>query len=387
MIDDTNVKVKVLLVGPIPPPYGGIPAYVKSLYDAELEDIEYDLFNTANPSWVEPLSREGKRSYFSIFESGILPAIKKIVYIFSTFISFIRYLSKNKTDIVQVFTCTFWGYWRNWVYVLIARFFHKKTIFHLLGAIDLFYSEVGNVQKFLIEKSLNSADYYLLQSPGLEAWAKKYSRKMVAGIWNGIDFTKIPNKKEMAPVSNCNLPHPIGLTIGNLSENKGTLDIISALAEIKVEIKEFSWIFVGYGDVRKYEEIVMQKGLSEYVHFAGIVSEFEKWQYLQNASIFCLPSYAEGQPISIIEAMACSLPIISSRVGSIPEMISEGISGSLISPGDITALKNEILNLANNPKLCTTMGANSLKICQERHNIHDLFNNLLKIYSQLFATK
>ena len=52
--------IKILLVGPVPPPFGGIPAYVKSLNNAKLEGIEFSLFNTASPSWVEPFDREGK---------------------------------------------------------------------------------------------------------------------------------------------------------------------------------------------------------------------------------------------------------------------------------------------------------------------------------------
>jgi glycosyltransferase involved in cell wall biosynthesis len=265
---------------------------------------------------------------------------------------------------------------------LIAKIFQKKTIFHLLGAIDLFYSEVGNFQKYLLRKSLNSADCYLLQSPLLGDWAKQFSHREVIGIWNGIDFEKIP-LKSTPPELFFNLDYPIGLTIGNLSMNKGSLEIIDALKLVKDKNIKIHWVFVGRGDIQQFKELAEQKGLAGIVNFTGEVSEIEKWRFLQHASFFCLPSYAEGQPISIIEAMACSLPVISTTIGSIPEMIEEGVNGKLITPGDTKALRDAILFLIENTELGIAMGSASRKLCQERHNILDLYAELYKVYSRL----
>lgn len=384
MIKNTEQpRIKILLVGPVPPPFGGIPTYVKSLNDAKLNGIEFLLFNTTIPSWVEPFHREGKRNYASIFETGVLTSLKKILYVLFTFVSLIWSLLVIRPSIVHVFTCSYWGYWRNWIYILISRLFRRKTIFHLLGAIDLFYTEVGDFQRTLLRISLNTADCYLLQSPLLETWAKQYSRKEVIGIWNGIDYLQIPTKLTNPPEFFASLDYPIGLTIGNLSVNKGTLEIIEALKILKEQKVEFTWVFIGRGDVQQYNRLVVQYGLDKKVYFTGELSEVDKWHYLQHASFFCLPSFAEGQPISIIEAMACGLPVISTKIGSIPEMISEGYNGKLITPGDTQALKDAILFLVENPELGEVMGKVSQKLCQERHNIADLYAGLCKIYSRL----
>lgn len=383
MTNEFNKKIKILLVGPVPPPYGGIPAYVNSLRLANIENTEFILFNTANPAWVEPFSREGKRNYASIFEFGVLASIRKVLYIVGTFISLIRDLVARQPSIVQVFTSSYWGYWRSWVYVLISKITGKQTIFHLLGAIDLFYEEVGAFQKFLLRQSMNSADCYLMQSPGLEAWAKKYSRKQVYGIWNGIDFTKIAPILDAPPQIIESLNVPIGLTMGNLSTNKGTVEIIDALVRMKKKDINFHWIFIGRGDVEGYQLLAGKKGLSKNISFLGEVSEFDKWQYLHHASFFCLPSFAEGQPISIIEAMACKLPIISTKVGSIPEMIADNVNGILITPGATNALVDAIMLLLNNALLRTSMGNESYNIALERHKIEDLYSALSKLYFQM----
>ena len=104
--------VKILLVGPVPPPFGGIPTYVKGLCDAKLDGIEFLLFNTAVPPWVEPFDREGKRNYGSIFEIGILASLKKILYVLYSFISFTWSLILIRPSIVHVFTCSYFSKFR-----------------------------------------------------------------------------------------------------------------------------------------------------------------------------------------------------------------------------------------------------------------------------------
>jgi polysaccharide biosynthesis protein VpsI len=205
----------------------------------------------------------------------------------------------------------------------------------------------------------------------------------VFGIWNGIDLTQIPLKAAHPPELINAFCGPVGLTIGNLSVNKGSFEIIDALKIIKEQNVNVSWVFVGRGDIQQFKMLASQKGLTENIYFTGEVNELEKWQYLHYASFFCLPSYAEGQPISIIEAMACGLPVISTKIGSIPELILDGINGKLINPGDTQALKDAILLFVKNPEIGEEMGKVSWKICRERHNIENLYTELSKIYFRL----
>ncbi|MBI5308207.1 MAG: glycosyltransferase family 4 protein [Planctomycetes bacterium] len=378
-----EVGIKILLVGPVPPPFGGIPAYVKSLNDARIDGVEFSLFNTAFPEWVAPFHREGRRSYQSIFEISLWVGLKKVFFVVFSFLKLIKDIFVLRPQIVHVFTCSYWGYWRNWIYILIAKLLQKKTVFHLLGAIDLFYAEVNNLQRFFLRESLNSADCYLLQSPELEKWAKQYSHKMVVGLWNGIDFGKIPPKSSLPPEWISSFSGRVGVSIGNLSINKGSAKILDALSQLRKQNTTVGWVFIGRGDLEHFKNLAEQKGLTEQVYFSGEIDEFLKWQYLLHANFFCLPSDAEGQPISIIEAMACKLTVISTYVGSIPEMISDGSSGILINHDDNAALMNSILYLDQNPQLCESMGQKAMEICLSRHNINDLYKKLHEIYLRI----
>jgi glycosyltransferase involved in cell wall biosynthesis len=374
--------VKVLLVGPLPPPFGGIPRYVQDLYKANIDGVTFAIFNTAFPSWIAPYNREGKMSYASIVESGVWGVLKKLCYVLASYSILIGRLLSENPDIVQVFTCSYWGYWRNWLYVLTAKFCGKKTIFHLLNAIDLFYEQAGKLGKFWIRKSLNTADIYLLQSPGLKRWVDTYCQKQSYGLWNGIDFGEIPTGNP-APTDQCDPVKPEGVTLGGLGKNKGTYDIIDVLGELRTEGIKVNWIFVGNGNIEAFRTLAADQGVSDAILFTGMVSEAKKWACLRSAEFYCLPSYAEGQPMSIIEAMAVGLPVIATSVGSIPEMIEHETSGLLIQPGDRQSLALAIKKMVSDLKMREKMGKNAQSIARERHNITDLFCGLKRIYLEM----
>ncbi len=378
-------NIRVLLVGPVPPPYGGIPTYVRELYESGIDGIEFSLFNTALPQWVAPLDREGKPGFQAIFENGVLGAFKMVFYVMCSYFRLLIVIFRKRPHIVQVFTCSFWGYFRNWFYILISRLTRRKTIFHLLNAIDYFYEQSNPFTRTLINLSFYSADMYLVQSPKLEEWVKKHTRKKTKGLWNGLFLEKIPTKGE-SPILFLPDEFTVGLTVGGLGWNKGTYDILTALERLKSKGVSVGWIFLGGGDVKHFRKITREMGLESRVLFTGPVDENVKWQYLYHADLYCLPSYAEGQPISILEAMAAGLPILSTSVGSIPEVVLDHYSGRIISPGDVDALEEVIVELVENEARRLIMGKEAKRACEKTHDIHRLFDSLKKIYSDVYAT-
>jgi len=375
-------KVKVLLIGPVPPPVGGIAFYVQDLLNSQLENVEFEVFNTSLPSWIAPFDREGKMMYSAILEKGIWGAVKMFGYVTVSYIILFGKLIYSRPDIVQVFPSSYWGYWRHWFYLLMSKPFVPNTILHVLNAIDIFYENVGRLQKFIIKQSLNSANLYLLQSYGLAKWVEQYSQRKVVGIFNGIHLDIIPSDQAKF-VSFSNKEALVGITIGKLGTTKGTYDILGAIANIKADNEIVNWIFVGGGDIDTFQRIANDYGITEQVAFCGSVADKTKWQLLMGADFFCLPSYEEGQPISIIEAMAVGLPIISSEVGSIPEIIEDGVNGFIIVPGDQQALAHSVQKLCRDTFIRQQMRENSARFSQERHDIRQLFEKLGDIYTEL----
>jgi len=216
-----NMNRKIILVGPVPPPYGGIPTYVKSLSESELKK-RYDLilFNTAIPSTLRGFDNSVQRGYLSLLRSGLYDGINLIAYAIFSLITFSFNMIKSSPQAVHVFSCTYWGFWRNALYVLIAKLFGRKVIFHILGAIDIFYSgESGNFGKFLIRKALDLADLHIVQSPKLRDFVSSITKKKAIAIFNGVDFEmfdKKPRNHQLKLSQN----GKIVLTVGSLGHKQ-----------------------------------------------------------------------------------------------------------------------------------------------------------------------
>ena len=123
--------------------------------------------------------------------------------------------------------------------------------------------------------------------------------------------------------------------------------------------------FLGYGaeNLKSYCE---ESGVGDFVEHLGAVSLEERIGFFQKADIFVLPTYAEAMPMSVIEAMAADLPVVSTPVGGIPELIEDNVDGLLFQPGDVDALAEKISFLINNQQARIEMGAKAGRKARER---------------------
>ena len=109
----------------------------------------------------------------------------------------------------------------------------------------------------------------------------------------------------------------------------------------------------------EFERCVEVLNLSSYVVDVG--DRADHLAYLGAADAFALPSYHEGFPMAILEAMACALPVVATNVGGIPELVKDGRDGFLVRPGDVGSLANRIRTLATDPALAARLGSNALQ--------------------------
>ena len=368
----------ILLVGPIPPPLGGIPKYVSDLYNSSYlkERFDVQLFNTAIPQNVRRFEKRNERSYFSFLSDGVMPGFRLLFYVFTTFFSFARFLLIKKPGVVQVFTSSFWGFWRSCMYIFIAKLFRAKVIFHLLNAVDVFWGESSRLSRLLIKFVLNKSDVLLVQSDGIKNFVEGISATPVVAIYNGVDIWKYDKSPSRKYFSNGKVQV---LFLGGLSKNKGVFDIIQAAG--RINNNNIYYVFVGAGDIRKFEEYARNNGVDKQVRFTGKISDKEKDAILIRSDIFLLPSYAEGQPLSILEAMSAGLPIISSTVGSIPEVVIDGVNGFLLEPGDINKLAEKISILVEDPILRKKISEHNYSQARKLYNINRVFHEMGEVYN------
>jgi glycosyltransferase involved in cell wall biosynthesis len=166
--------------------------------------------------------------------------------------------------------------------------------------------------------------------------------------------------------------------VASISKRKGQHYIIDALKMFKKNaIPQVHFTFVGDGSDRmKLEEDVCKCGLGDYVSFVGVSHNVD--EHLVNSDVYILPSEDEGLPMAIIEAMRASLPIVSTPVGGIPEMIEDGVNGLLIQPD-----ANDIYTLLTKKDSYDwqSLGRNARKTFEEKFTVEKMVDGYSKLLS------
>jgi len=135
-----------------------------------------------------------------------------------------------------------------------------------------------------------------------------------------------------------------------VDETKGIFDLLNAVHILKSELTDQEFIVAGEGSAKQAAIIKARElGLDPFFKFVGWADATAKMKLLKEADIFVFPSHFEGYPNSLIEAMASHLPVISTRVGAVPEIIEDQINGLLIDVKDVTALAASIRRLMHEP--------------------------------------
>ncbi len=148
------------------------------------------------------------------------------------------------------------------------------------------------------------------------------------------------------------------LFVGRLLPAKGLSLLFTSIAELAREGFDISLTIVGDGPARRhFEQAAQAAGVFDRTRFLGAVGQDGIRERYAGADLFCLPSFAEGIPVVAMEAMAMGLPVISTRVMGIPELVDDGEHGRLIAPGRIDVLTDALRDLARSPESRQRMGA------------------------------
>lgn len=281
----------------------------------------------------------------------------------------------TNVKIIHIHGSSYNSFWRKRILINIAAFFKKKIVYHIHGGeFHLFYEK----NKTDVTNILNKVDAVIALSSN---WKKFFNQL-------GIEHTYIiPNiTPKTDPIIRNNSTGTIKIAfIGTLCQNKGVYDIVEMVNEYKDSLKDIVKISLyGNGEIDSINNIINKNNLLGIIECPGAVNFTEICSILKECDIFILPSYNEGLPISILEAMSFSLPIISTPVGGIPEVVKEGENGFLINPGDKEALYNAIIKLATDKGLRMCMGESSYRRVQPHfpanvsYKLEDIYNILLK---------
>ena len=170
--------------------------------------------------------------------------------------------------------------------------------------------------------------------------------------------------------------------IGRLSPEKGFKYLIDALYMASRKIKEIRLVIIGEGPERpSIERMAVELGLREKILFLGYKPD--AYKYLPLFDLFVLPSLTEGMPISILEAMQGSIPILATNVGGVPELLGGGELGCLVEPGSAMALEEGFLFAYNNRNICSQRAAKAREKVFNTYSSRKMAEKYLELYTSL----
>jgi glycosyltransferase involved in cell wall biosynthesis len=159
-------------------------------------------------------------------------------------------------------------------------------------------------------------------------------------------------------------------SVSALKDVKGLKYLIQACKVLNDRDLPFKCQIIGGGpDHADLQELINCNNLSQKVELLGVKSENEIKVYLDNSSIFVLPSLSEGIPVAVMEAMAMRLPVIATNITGLPEIIENGVNGYLVPPKDPEALAEKIIELYKNPGLREKFGKVARKTIEQKFNL------------------
>jgi glycosyltransferase involved in cell wall biosynthesis len=289
--------------------------------------------------------------------------------------------SDQSIEIVHIHTASKGSFYRKSIALLIAKLYAKKTVIHIHGGgfKEFYYKSL--FKNILIKPILNSADQVICLSDNwLEFFSNQLQLKNTVVLPNPI---ALPSFDAKPIVSN-----RIELIyFGAVVATKGIFDLVNYLITNR-HFKEGKILLhvCGEGELEKLRSIVELHHLEKQIFIHGWISGSMKLDLFQNADVFILPSFAEGLPMSILEAMSFGKPIIATNVGGIPSLVHSQFNGWLYAPNKIQELNQVFENLFLNLGQLSVFGQNSRQMSLA-YDIHTVSKKLQSIYTHIITKK
>jgi glycosyltransferase involved in cell wall biosynthesis len=204
------------------------------------------------------------------------------------------------------------------------------------------------------------------------------------------------NEARFCPMARTKARHRLGLSpdcalilfVGSLIELKGVLDLVEAMSQVSAQISTVQLALVGGGYLReRLEDRVRELGLEKRVLFFGLQPSGEIPVWMNAADILVLPSYSEGRPTVVLEAMACETAVVGTDIGGNRELIRSGETGLLAEVGNPLDLAEKLLVLLRDPALCQYMGRQGRQVVLgEGFTWRDSARKLKTIYAEMLAS-
>lgn len=350
-------KTKVLMVGNHSSAKGGITSVISQLlqHGWDADGIEM----TFIPTYIE--ANAGKKACY--FAAAYLKILKRFLF--------------DRPDVVHMHMSYKGSFRRKYMIHKLCRRFGVRDVVHLHGS---------EFQK-----------WYDSSAPKLQEEIRTLLRESAAFLvlgekWDAVIRDIEPQTHTVVVSNTVHIPdgrtvweggHRQVLFLGVLIERKGVHDLLRAvrLLEEQGQTKDIRFVIAGSGEEeRALKQQCTELGLDHCVTFAGWIDREDKRRLLTESQLLVLPSYNEGLPIAILEAISYGMPVVSTDVGDISAAVREGENGYLIERGDVSALADRINRVFESRETYQKMSDVSRRLAEEQFSDTTYFEKLKQCY-------
>jgi len=357
------------LIAPIPPPYGGISNWVQMISsyieEGNLEGVELTCINTA----PKKRSTEGRTLWNRVVGSGI----RMVGILFQVK----QAVKREKAEVLHITTSGQLALFRDIAVLFLAFRNRIPTVYHIRFGRVTQIAQENSIEWKLMKYALKLASCIMVLDRNTEATLQEAlgHEKMIRCIPNPID-TRREGKGQY-------FENKVVVFVGWVVKEKGIEELLEAWQAISSVNKEWLLKIIGPIHPEYYKEL-KEKFSMEHVIFEGERKHSEVIELLKVSSIFVLPSYTEGFPNAVLEAMLARMAIIATEVGAIPDMLKDDC-GICIPKQNVVKLQHAIERLLASPEERRKLGTNAYKKAIEMYSLDIVMRKYKVVWDELLS--
>jgi len=353
------------MIGPLPPPVGGQSVLVRSILDSAL-------------------SRQYSMQVLNIAH-GNMNSATRLLLTLANLSKLMRLLQQTpRLQLIHVHSSAGAPLFEKGIFIVAARLYRRKVLLHIHGGI--FRSQwprYGAGRRWLTRAILRQCHGLVILS---DDWLSFYREELEyeGELFSLPNSVNVPERSEKEDDGIVRL-----LYVGHLKREKGLIDLRDAVRDLPKSSKSrLEVLLVGEGDTKTNENCIREAFAnlaSPRIVFLGPLDGEEKWAAFRQADILILASHSEDFPLSLLEGMGCGLPVVATRVGAIPSMLSDGVEGRLVDAHDVSELRKILIDLLSSKEKRLIMGRAALLKYQSKYSFEKYTERLSDIYTNLLT--
>ena len=362
------------------PPWEGIGYYLYG-FCTKLIERGHKVTIITRGSWNK--TQRENLGGIEVIRAPFIPLYPFYLYIHGIFLNKVVKSLESHVDIIHIHTP---------LPPLVRTSLPVVTTIHSPILSDIKYSTINSIYSLFSKISARFVSYPLElklieASDAVTTVSKSVAKELqeyrldpneVKIIYNGVDEKLFYPKQKKSE----NVKHIV--YVGRMDREKGVFDLVESGKYICNERPDVSFIFVGKGrDLDRLKQKTKKMGLEDRFKFLGQVEKNRLVEIYQDADIFVFPSYHEGLPAVVLEAMSCGLPVIATDVRGNQDLISAGENGILVPPRSPSEIAKAITTLIEDEKLKEKLGKNARKTIEDKYTWDAVTNRILECYELL----